>query len=371
METRTIVIADPDWDTAQVQEAGAALANGDLVIFPTETVYGLGASAVCAGAVGALSTLKDRRPDKPFTLHLGDPAQAERYAGPMPVVACRLARKAWPGPLTLVVPDQRPPRGGPSGLIEDALYHDGSVGLRCPDHSVATAILASAGVPVAATSANLRGQPAPRTASDAIAYFDGQVPLVVDAGPAQYPAASTVVAVRADNTFHVLREGALATHRVNRLARTSILFVCTGNMCRSPMAAGLAKQVLADTLGCRASDLPARGLDVASVGTSAMAGVGPSDNAIHAAADLGVDIRAHRSRLMTVDALRAADYIYVMTRGHRDAVVGLAPEAAPRVALVEPGGRDIQDPIGGDLAVYRACAARLREALMTRLREIV
>lgn len=371
METRTLVIADPERDTGPIQQAGEALAAGKLVVFPTETVYGVGASAARADAIDALSRLKERQADKPFTLHLANPAEAETYAGPMPTVAHRLAQKAWPGPLTLVVPDRRPTSGEPAGIVEDAIYYRGTVGLRCPDHGVATAILAAAGVPVVASSANRRGAEPPRTASDALAHFRGQVPLAIDAGPAAYPAPSTVVAVHEDNAFDVLREGALTAHRVKRLARTSILFVCTGNMCRSPMAAGLAKHILADTLGTAPKELPNRGIDVLSAGTAAAGGSGPSDNAVRAAADLGVDIRSHRSRPISVDVLRAADYIYVMTRGHRDVVVRLAPEAAPRVALVDPSGRDIEDPIGGDLAVYRACAARLKEALAARLREVV
>jgi protein-tyrosine phosphatase len=226
-------------------------------------------------------------------------------------------------------------------------------------------------VPVAATSANLRGHAAPRTADEAFAALQGRVSLVVDAGPAPYAAASTVVRVAADDAYEVLREGAVAAHRVARLARTRLLFVCTGNMCRSPMAEGIARRLLAERLGCRPEELAERGIEVASTGTAAVAGAGASENAVRAAAERGVDLRGHRTRPMTVDLLRAADYIVVMTRGHRDAVVRLAPEVAPRVALLDPSGGDVADPIGGDLDQYRACAQHLEGALTGRLREIV
>ncbi|MFO8013161.1 MAG: L-threonylcarbamoyladenylate synthase [Phycisphaerae bacterium] len=371
MDTRTVIITDPASDEEAIREAGAALADGRLVVFPTETVYGLGAGAGSAEAVDALSRLKERDEAKPFTLHLASPSEVEAYAGPLPRVARRLARKTWPGPLTLVVPDRRPDDAPRADLVETAIYYQGTVGLRCPSHPVASAILEAAGGPVVATSANLRGDPPPHDAADALEHLRGRVDLVVDAGPTPLDAPSTVVRVTEDDTYEVLREGAVAAHRVARLVRTSILFVCTGNMCRSPMAEGLARRRLAERLGCRPDDLPDHGIDVGSVGTASMAGSGPSENAVLAARDLGVDIRAHRTRPMTVDVLRAADYIWVMTRGHLDAVVRTAPEAASRTDLLDPAGRDIEDPIGGDLDQYRACARRLDEALARRLQEIV
>lgn len=371
MDTRTVVITDPVSDAALIAEAGAALADGRLLVFPTETVYGLGASAVHAEAIDALSRLKDRGPGKPFTLHLADPAEAETYAGPLPAPAARLVRKVWPGPLTLVVPDRRPTRDAPANLVEEAVYQDGTVGLRCPDHAVATAILRSAGVPVVATSANVRGHPPPRTAADALADLRGRVPLVVDAGPARFAEASTVVRVHADGRHEVLREGYVTAHRIDRLVRTSIVFICTGNLCRSPMAAGLARHLLAERLGCRVQDLTDRGIDVTSAGTGAVRGSGASAHAVQAMAERGIDIRGHRSQPMTVDALRAADYIWVMTRGHQRETERLAPEAADRVALVDPSGDDVADPIGGSLDTYRACARRLEEALAERLREVM
>jgi len=371
METRIVAIPGPSRDDEHVHEAGAALARGELVVFPTETVYGLGASAISPGAIDAMSRLKNRHPDKPFTLHLPDPDQAQAYAGPLPPVAQRLVRRAWPGPLTLVLPDRRGDASRPEGLVQAAVYYHGTVGLRCPDHTVGRAILRAAGVPVAGTSANLSGYPPPRTAADALAHLRNEVPLVVDAGPTLHARPSTVVRVEADDSYHVLREGALTARRLARLARTRILLVCTGNMCRSPMAVGLTRQILALRLGCRPDDLDAHGFEVASAGTACGGGGPASDNAVRVMADRHIDLSRHRSRPMTVDALTQADYIWVMTRGHQEAAIRSAPEAASRVSLVDPGGREVSDPIGGDLEVYRACACHLEQALMQRLGEVV
>jgi len=371
METRTFTIADASSDHTQVREAGEALARGDLVVFPTETVYGLGASAVSHEAIHALNRLKNRRPDKPFTLHLPDPEQAETYAGPLSPVARRLARRAWPGPLTLVLPDRREDAGRPQGLVQAAVYYNHTVGLRCPDHVVGRAILRAAAVPVVGTSANLGGQPPPHTAAESLAQLSGRVPLVIDAGPARLARPSTVVRVQADDSYQVLREGAISDRRLARLTRTRILFVCTGNMCRSPMAVGLARKILAERLDCEPDDLDSHGFEVDSAGTASSTGGPASADAVAVMAGMGIDLTGHRSRPMTVDALMQADYIWVMTRGHREAAVRRAPEVASRVFLIDPAGAEVSDPIGGDVEVYRACARHLEQALVQRLAEIV
>ena len=369
MDTRVLKATDPIGDEAAIREAGAALARGELVVFPTETVYGVGANAASTQAVAALSQLKSRSPDKPFTLHLAGAEEAERYAGPLSPLARRLMRKAWPGPLTLVLPDRRPVKGKPAGLVEEAIYHQGTVGLRCPAHSVGRAILRAAGVPVVGSSANLGGRPAPRQAAEALADLSGKVSLAIDSGPTPYARASTVVRITEPDAYEILREEAISARRLERMARMRYLFVCTGNLCRSPMAEGLAARILADRLGCAPEELGRHGIDVESAGTAAMPGFDASPNAVEAMRERGIDIRNHRSRPITVDVLLAADYIWVMTRSHLESVLWLAPELAGRVALVDPTGDAIADPIGGDLDMYRACAGYLEKAIAVRLAE--
>ncbi len=370
METRVLKAVDAEPEGDAVGEAADALARGELVVFPTETVYGVGVSAVHPGAVDAIHALKDRPREKPFSLHLPDPELAEQYAGPLGPVARRLVRKAWPGPVTLVLPDRRDPGSTPEGLIEEGVYFEGTVGLRCPSHRIGRAILRQAGVPVIASSANLAGQDPPREAAEALADLDGRVPLVVDAGRTQLARASTVVRVAEDGSFEVLREGAVTARRIARLATTRVLLICTGNLCRSPMAQGLARHMLAEREGCDPALLERHGIGVSSAGTGAPSGIPPSDNAVETMRKRGIDIGDHRSRPMTVDALLAADYIWVMTRGHLESVRRVAPEVADRAALIDPDGQDVRDPIGGDLNAYEACAAHIEAALARRIREV-
>ncbi len=180
-----------------IRAAGELLRQGRLVAFPTETVYGLGARADDPAAVQALCAVKNRPPEKKFTILIADPHHCRRYAPPLSAPAAALAEAFWPGPLTLVVPDGRA----------------GEVALRCPDCGPTRRMLRAAGVPVAAPSANLSGKPPARNAAEVLAVFDGQIAAVLDGGQVRIGAPSTVVRVKGA-AVEMLRCGALAEEQI-------------------------------------------------------------------------------------------------------------------------------------------------------------
>ena len=188
-------------DAAALAPAAAALRDGGLVAFPTETVYGLGANALDPAAVARIFAAKGRPSDNPMIVHAPDAETAWRVTtGPTPL-AVRLAARFWPGPLTLVLtaaPGM--PRAATAGLP--------SVAVRVPDHPVALALLRAAGVPVAAPSANRSGRPSPTSAAHVLADLGDAVDVVVDGGPCAVGVESTVVDARWDVPI-VLREGAI------------------------------------------------------------------------------------------------------------------------------------------------------------------
>lgn len=175
---------------------------GELVGLPTETVYGLAADARNAGAVRQVFAVKGRPADNPLIVHLADPAGLAAVARVVTPLAQVLARRWWPGPLTLVLdasPDLPPVTTG--GLS--------TVAVRVPDHPVALAVLRASGLALAAPSANRSGRPSPTTAEHVLADLGGEVALVLDAGPSPVGIESTVVDARGDRPV-VLRPGAVS-----------------------------------------------------------------------------------------------------------------------------------------------------------------
>lgn len=184
---------------AEIRKAAEILWAGGLVVFPTETVYGLGANALNASAVKKIYALKDRPTTSPLIVHVASIEQARGLAKEWPEEAERLARDYWPGPLTMVLP-KRP-------LIPDEVTSGlPTVGLRMPRHPVALELLNEAGIPVAAPSANRFTQLSPTTAQHVRDAFGAATPFLLDGGPCEVGLESTVVAVTKDG-LEVLRPG--------------------------------------------------------------------------------------------------------------------------------------------------------------------
>lgn len=149
----------------------------------------------------------------------------------------------------------------------------------------------------------------------------------------------------------------------------SILFVCTGNTCRSPLAEAVCKRLLADRLGCEPGELDARGWEVWSAGVSAWPGDAASPTAVDVAAELGADLSGHRSRPVNPELLERATAVVAMTRLHADLLAMRFPGVGPPPVLLCGPDDDLDDPIGGDVELYRACAAVIRAHLERHLTE--
>jgi L-threonylcarbamoyladenylate synthase len=183
------------------ERAAAILRAGGLVAIPTETVYGLAVRADDAAAVARLFAAKGRPSDNPLIVHVADIADVLLVARELTPLARRLLERHAPGPLTVVLPARDDlPRAVTAGLD--------TVAVRIPDHPVALALLAAAGVPLAAPSANRSGRPSPTRAEHVLADLDGRIDAVVDAGPARVGLESTVVDARGASPV-VLREGGI------------------------------------------------------------------------------------------------------------------------------------------------------------------
>jgi tRNA threonylcarbamoyl adenosine modification protein (Sua5/YciO/YrdC/YwlC family) len=354
-----------------VHRAVQTLAEGKLVVFPTETVYGVGASARSSVGVEKLFEAKGRSLDSPFALAIKSAEEAHDYVPNLGRVAERLARRCWPGPITLVV-DCGAGRGLISQLpetVQRAVAPQGTIGLRVPAHDVVLEVLRMLAGPIALTSANLSGEPDAVTAQQAVEYLGDQVGLVLDDGPSRYGQPSTVVRAT-EKGCRCLREGVVGQNALDRLSSMIVLLVCTGNTCRSPMAEVIMRRLISEKLNCTDAELEQRNIIVASAGIAAAPGCGPSPEAVAVVKEKGLDLASHASQPLTEKLVRHADLILAMTAGHRHAIERRWPEASERIHNVRSDGGDINDPIGGSANVYRECATEVENALRKRVEEI-
>ncbi len=357
---RVVPVAPRECPPDLVKEVARVLLEGGLVVLPTETVYGVAALLDGKKGESRLRALKGREgEEKPFTIHIGDPEEASRYARPWRACARRLAERYWPGPLTLVV----------EGLRSE------SVGLRVPSRLFTRAVLREAGRrggTVAMASANLPGSPPPTTAREALEALGTRVDLVVDGGKAELAEPSTVVRALPP-LLEVLREGTLTREELERTACFGVVFVCSGNTCRSPMAERTARWLAARLRGLPLEQSSRTGVRFFSAGVNALPGLPASEGATAALREWGLDLSDHRSRPLSPYLLAEADLALCMTRGHLSRVRALAQrlDPPPEADLLDPGGEEVLDPFAGDLSLYRKVRDRIRAALEARMEALL
>lgn len=353
MSTELLNCDTPDARAQSIKRAAQLLKAGRIVALPTETVYGL---AVVAGNPDAETLLRETRgrdDDKPFTVAVSSAVVAARFVEVVPPMARRLMSRCWPGPLTIVFenPDGR------------------TVGLRLPDSDLALRTIERAGGAVLLPSANRPGEPPARSAKEVLDVFDGKIDAVLDGGTVPIGEASTVVRLTPKG-YEVIRKGALSEGLLRRAANLVVLFICSGNSCRSPIAEALCRKMLAERLDVPADALDEHGYTVMSAGSAGGFAAPASAKAVEVMRQIGVDITDHLSQTVTPEMLRRADRVFVMTPEQMEQALRLAPDAKGRVALLDPKGRPVADPHGGDLEIYRRCAYVIQRALEKRIKEL-
>lgn len=200
METKIFKIDPESIDREAVAYCAAVIKRGGLVAFPTETVYGLGADATDRDAAGKIYAAKGRPSDNPLIIHVARPEDAEKYAHTN-ALYYSLARAFMPGPLTVILPKKDSIPSAVTGGLD-------SVAVRCPAHSVARALIAEAGVAIAAPSANLSGSPSPTCAKHVIGDMSGKIEAIIDGGSSEIGLESTIVKLDGEKAV-LLRPGAI------------------------------------------------------------------------------------------------------------------------------------------------------------------
>ena len=221
-----------------LKDAAASLRSGNLVSFPTETVYGLGVDATNKDAVANLYQAKGRPSDHPLIVHISSMANLDKWAREIPEYAIKLARAFWPGPMTLILPR--------TNLAMDFITgNQDSVGIRVPSHPLATALLTEfeelGGLGVAAPSANRFGKVSPTTASDVfeeLSSYLSPADLILDGGPCQVGVESTIINCTQD-TPEILRPGAITATMIFDLIGLQVKQIETGSNKYTIKAPGL------------------------------------------------------------------------------------------------------------------------------------
>jgi len=372
MQTEVVKLDATKIDMAKIKEAAQLVDAGQLVAFPTETVYGI-ACRVETPSLIKLDKLKGRSPEKCYTLHIGEKDTVKRYLPSIGLRAWKLIKNFWPGPLTIVFELDAQDTDKQRNIFEkevfENLYKNNSIGIRCPENPIASKLLQLTHSPVVAPSSNITGRAPAVDAEEVLAQFSGQIPLLLDAGPCKYKKSSTVVKI-GKKGLEFLRSGVYCQAELEAGSAVKFLFVCTGNTCRSPMAEGIFSKYLAEKLQCKVDHLDKMGYKVCSAGIMDMAGVPASPEAIAACAAKGIDIKVHKSRGLSQQLVEESDFVFAMGRMHRERVIALSDKAASKCVLLAEG-EDIPDPIGQKQQVYNNCAEMIENAVRKRIGELV
>jgi L-threonylcarbamoyladenylate synthase len=219
-------IAD-GFDPLSIARAVSLLASGEVVAFPTETVYGLGADAYNAKAVAKIFEVKKRPHFDPLIVHIARLEWVEDIAACIPLRARLLMERFWPGPLTIILPKQaKVPDIVTAGL--------GTVGIRMPRHPVALNLIERLGNPVAAPSANPFGYMSTTKAIHVASLFDNRLPLVLDGGSSSYGIESTIVSLLDEGPIILHRHGSISVEELNAVAGEVVERNPGSNLCEAP-----------------------------------------------------------------------------------------------------------------------------------------
>lgn len=337
-------------DSFAIGRALEIINRDGVIAFPTDTVYGLGCRADSRKGVKNIYKLKGREFTKPLILFIHSPEELHKYSTNISSQAMKLINSYWPGPLTLIVKASEE-------IKKWKLDKAGNVGIRMPNEPNLLEIIKQAGVPLATTSANRSGWGDAFSPQEISESLSKPTDLLLDGGTIVRHKPSTVLDVSKDIPL-IIRKGAVSLNAIQekigqkvKLQNVMVLFVCTGNTCRSPMAEGYLRHILPGGWE--------KTVTVRSCGTSAVAGIPAMNCAQQAAEANGFNLRHHVSTACTTDLLERADLIIAMEERHRQDVKRLVPDREVKLLAVD----GVSDPIGGTLNDYLATLKLIKKEM--------
>lgn len=346
-------------DPVSISRTVEVLKEGGIIVYPTDTLYGLGVDMTNQKAVNKLLHIKRRSINSPISIMVDLISSMEEIIGPISPKKQALLKNILPGKFTILLKNKNEIISEKNHLWN--LLNQDKIGFRIPNHAVCHELSVQLKRPISSTSANISGQQSVFSIPEVISHFGNKLDLILDAGPMKSNKGSTVIDLT-KLPFMVFREGDISMRELSemlpgisfekRKTKFMVVFVCTGNICRSPMGEGILKAMVERT---KFKDV----FSIQSAGTLNLGPVHAHDFSLKVADDNEIDLSTHRARQISEQIVDEASTIFCMAMDHLQYLRKYYPQYRHKYHLLKDWQRDkplavpsIADPIGHELKFF-------------------